>query len=95
MPRIIDLSHEVSDGLQTYPGLPVPHVFEHLTRDAAEEALEAQRQALQQAEREVHETAFAEKECAGKIAEIDRSLQSLVDPWSAVVCTANAHATEN
>ena len=37
MPRIIDLSHVVSDGLQTYPGLPVPHVFEHLTRDAAEE----------------------------------------------------------
>ena len=47
--------------------------------DAAGQALEAQRRALQQAEREVHETVYAEKECANKIAEIERSLQSLLD----------------
>jgi kynurenine formamidase len=36
MQTIIDLSHVVTDGLQTYPGLPAPTVYEHLTRDAAE-----------------------------------------------------------
>ncbi len=34
---LIDLSHVVTDGLDTYPGLPAPHVFEHLSREAAEE----------------------------------------------------------
>jgi arylformamidase len=34
--RFIDLSHVVADGLTTYPGLPTPHVFEHLGREAAE-----------------------------------------------------------
>ena len=47
--------------------------------DAAGHALEAQRRALQQAEREAQETAFAVKECENKIGEIDRSLQSLLD----------------
>ena len=46
--------------------------------DAAGQALEAQRRALRHAEREAQETAFAEKECANKIGEIDRSLQSLL-----------------
>ena len=36
MTQFVDLSHVVSDGLVTYPGLPVPHVFEHLGRDDAE-----------------------------------------------------------
>jgi kynurenine formamidase len=30
--RLIDLSHEISDGLVTYPGLPSPRIDEHLTR---------------------------------------------------------------
>ena len=47
--------------------------------DAAGQALEAQRRTLQQAEREAQETAFAEKECANKIGEIDRSVQSLLE----------------
>ena len=34
--RFIDLSHSVTEGLSTYPGLPAPHIFEHLDRDAAE-----------------------------------------------------------
>jgi arylformamidase len=34
--RFVDLSHVVADGLTTYPGLPSPTVFEHLSRDAAE-----------------------------------------------------------
>lgn len=34
--RFVDLSHVVADGLTTYPGLPSPTVFDHLTRDAAE-----------------------------------------------------------
>ena len=41
--------------------------------DAAEQELEARRRALQQAEREVQEAQFREKECAGKIDELDRS----------------------
>ncbi|MEX1105471.1 MAG: cyclase family protein [Ilumatobacteraceae bacterium] len=35
-PRHIDLSHVVTDGMVTYPGMPAPHVFEHLDRAAAE-----------------------------------------------------------
>lgn len=34
--RHIDLSHVVTDGMVTYPGLPAPHVFEHLDRESAE-----------------------------------------------------------
>jgi len=45
--------------------------------EASGQALEAQRRMLQQAERTAQEAAFAEKECANKIGEIDRSLQSL------------------
>ena len=37
MTTFIDLSHVVTDGLQTYPGLPAPFVFEHLSREAAVE----------------------------------------------------------
>ncbi len=36
MTNFLDLSHVVTDGLVTYPGLPAPHVFDHLTREAAE-----------------------------------------------------------
>jgi arylformamidase len=35
--RFIDLSHAITEGLSTYPGLPAPHIFEHLDRQAAEE----------------------------------------------------------
>jgi kynurenine formamidase len=35
MRRLIDLSHTVSDGLITYPGLPGPVISEHLTFDAS------------------------------------------------------------
>ncbi len=33
----IDLSHVITDGMETYPGLPVPVVADHLSREAAEE----------------------------------------------------------
>jgi arylformamidase len=33
----IDLSHEITHGMVTYPGLPAPKISSHLTRDAAEE----------------------------------------------------------
>ena len=33
----IDLSHDIVDGLVTYPGLPTPTISSHLTREAAEE----------------------------------------------------------
>jgi kynurenine formamidase len=36
MARLVDLSHVVTDGLDTYPGMPAPVVFEHLGREAAE-----------------------------------------------------------
>ena len=34
--RYVDLSHEVTEGLATYPGFPTPHVYEHLSRADAE-----------------------------------------------------------
>jgi kynurenine formamidase len=33
----VDLSHEIHDGMVTYPGLPTPVVAEHLSRAAAEQ----------------------------------------------------------
>jgi kynurenine formamidase len=33
--RLVDLSHTVSHGLVTYPGLPAPVVADHLTREAS------------------------------------------------------------
>ncbi len=33
----IDLSHVISDGMLTYPGLPTPEISDHLSREAAEE----------------------------------------------------------
>ena len=33
--RLVDLSHEISDGLITYPGLPAPQIDEYLTREAS------------------------------------------------------------
>jgi chromosome segregation protein len=45
---------------------------------AAETALAAQRQAVQQAEREAQDAVFGERECSAKIAEIDASVR-LID----------------
>ena len=36
-PHHLDLSHVITAGMQTYPGLPVPVIEDHLSRDAAEE----------------------------------------------------------
>jgi arylformamidase len=36
VPKLVDLSHVITDGMTTYPGLPVPVVDDHLTREAAE-----------------------------------------------------------
>ena len=47
--------------------------------DAGEQGLQAQRNALQQAEREVQGAVFNEKECISKINEIDRSSQVLLE----------------
>jgi len=35
--RLVDLSHEIHDGLVTYPGLPEPRISTHLTREEAEQ----------------------------------------------------------
>jgi kynurenine formamidase len=35
---IVDLSHPISDGLVTYPGLPGPVITDHLTREASRAA---------------------------------------------------------
>ena len=35
--RLVDLSHTITHGMQTYPGLPTPIVRDHLSREAAEE----------------------------------------------------------
>ena len=34
--RFVDLSHVITEGLTTYPGLPAPHIFDHLDRVAGE-----------------------------------------------------------
>jgi kynurenine formamidase len=34
---IVDLSHPISDGLVTYPGLPAPSITDHLSRPASRE----------------------------------------------------------
>ena len=36
--RLIDLSHPISHGMITYPGLPGPEIADHLSRAAAEQA---------------------------------------------------------
>jgi len=36
--RLVDVSHPISHGMVTYPGLPGPEIADHLTRDAAERA---------------------------------------------------------
>ncbi len=36
MPTFIDLSHVITDGMTTSPGLPTPVIADHLTREAAE-----------------------------------------------------------
>jgi len=35
--RFVDLSHDITAGMTTYPGLPAPTIADHLTRDAAEQ----------------------------------------------------------
>ena len=34
--QLIDLSHRITEGLETYPGLPTPVIGTHLSREAAE-----------------------------------------------------------
>ena len=34
--RVVDLSHSISAGMITYPGLPGPEITDHLTREATE-----------------------------------------------------------
>lgn len=35
MSRLLDLSHDIEDGMVTYPGLPAPAIRDHLSRDAS------------------------------------------------------------
>jgi kynurenine formamidase len=35
MPRLIDLSHPISHGMVTYPGIPAPEISDHLSRAAS------------------------------------------------------------
>ena len=37
MTELVDLSHRITDGMVTYPGLPVPEIGTHLSREAAED----------------------------------------------------------
>lgn len=37
MDQLIDLSHDITAGMVTYPGLPTPQVADHISRQAAEE----------------------------------------------------------
>lgn len=35
MRDVVDLSHEIEDGMVTYPGLPGPVISDHLSREAS------------------------------------------------------------
>ncbi|MFC4069014.1 cyclase family protein [Actinoplanes subglobosus] len=35
MNRIIELSHRIEDGMETYPGLPGPRIGDHMSREAS------------------------------------------------------------
>ncbi|MGH3646552.1 MAG: cyclase family protein [Micromonosporaceae bacterium] len=35
--RLVELSHVITDGMATYPGLPGPEITDHLTREASRE----------------------------------------------------------
>ena len=37
MARLVDLSHDITAGMETYPGLPTPVIGDHLSREAAED----------------------------------------------------------
>lgn len=37
MAQHVDLSHDITEGMLTYPGLPTPEISDHLSRSAAEE----------------------------------------------------------
>jgi kynurenine formamidase len=39
MARFIDLSHEIVDGMTTYPGLPAPAITTHISRETSGERL--------------------------------------------------------
>ena len=38
MPTHVDLSHPITEGMETYPGLPAPRIATHLSREQAEAA---------------------------------------------------------
>lgn len=40
MPRLIDCSHVIEDGMVTYPGIPGPRIGEYLTREASRASYE-------------------------------------------------------
>jgi chromosome segregation protein len=60
-----------------------------LEHDAAELRLAEQRRAAQRAEREVQDAGFAERECSGKIAEIENSIQVLGEQVRASLAAAD------
>jgi kynurenine formamidase len=39
MTRFIDLSHDITDGMTTYPGLPAPRITTHVSREESRERL--------------------------------------------------------
>ncbi|MGX7678891.1 cyclase family protein [Jatrophihabitans sp. DSM 45814] len=39
--RLVDLSHLITEGMTTMPGLPVPHITPHLTREASRQVYAA------------------------------------------------------
>src|SRR5262245_61309163 len=39
MSRFIDLSHDIVDGMTTYPGLPAPRITTHISREESGERL--------------------------------------------------------
>ena len=39
--RLVDLSHPIEDGMETYPGIPGPVISDHLTREASRVGLRA------------------------------------------------------
>jgi chromosome segregation protein len=62
--------------------------------DAAGEALNAQRDAIQAAARDVQEAMFYERECLGKISEIDRSINAISEQLTQGITDRSATEVE-
>jgi chromosome segregation protein len=85
--RLRQLEQEIAAAGERLRGIRDEHV-------AAESRLSGQRVALQQAEREVQEAIFSERECISKLNEIDRSIEVIHEQIAAADAAAGSVQAE-